>query len=643
MSIFSSVKRLRVKKNAFNLSHDNQFTSEIGTIVPCYVHHNLLPNSELSVSVTQLSRFQALLAPIQSRVDCFVHFWKIPYRLLDANFPEFISGQTMRDDLLFEGKYITTKNLAIRFRTLTNSTIGTPSVLHNLKYTELFGPGTLWDMLGYPVFSENEDSQAFFTNSVKKISAYPLIAYFWLCFRRYLNENFINTYTSPVFANFQWLAFKDDLDILLSKDTTGDVSLYIVNQLCRLYYLQDKQKGFFLHSFSKDYFTSALPFVQLGDEVNLPLAGELEVDSRITTPVGGTHLFAIDNSGVTVPLSDFTKYLIDDNIEGTPQGVFYDETTRRLVYRTTQQQTGGGIITNNYPLNIDKTLGKITFLDATGQPFNPNDWEIKGTANLGDTNAISINELRIANALQSLKEAYARFGTRFDEWLKGFFNQNSSDKRLQLPEYLGGGKLPITVSDIEQTSSTENEYSPLGTIAGKGTGMGSGFAGFRTHIEEPSIIIGLYFIKPKAMYGNYGLNRHLTKVDDIFDFFNPKTEHLGEQAVYNYELRFDTGEDTELSDGVFGYQSRYAEYKFMPDEIHGQFLTYLNYWHLGRLFENSPRLNMEFVQVRPSTMKRPFAVQEVEGADIAPVLNWLHFEVKYIAPMSRFGTPMLLN
>lgn len=680
MSIFSSVKEIRHKKNAFNLSHDNMFTCDIGQVLPVFVHNDLLPNSDLRVSASQLSRFQAMLSPLQHKVDSYIHFWKIPYRLLDPNFPKFISGQFMREG----GEYVPPSfNYAgLYYHLVQQINHYSQDVEYGIFDIPLFQPlqgalnsehiaasyffvsGGLLDMLGYPVFKDYEEaadnaiypghtdierpllySQVSFTDR-------PLRSYAWLHAERYINENF-----QPAVRGDDQVPLYDFFYQLWSK-SSGDISEIVADYL---YFLMYQYKGFFFnHAYGKDYFTSSLPFVQVGDPVTLSLLGDAPVSGSATVPDGvgarvsntsnpdydgdnlktAKYVFSVPAGHIAVPGANNLITVPSDNLVSET----YKDYNGAALYPgsivVAMKDSNDNTYYQSVPSGI-QNFNQIEFVDSNGDPVSI---DVSGTADLSEASAITINELRIANALQSLKEAFARYGTRFNEWLKGFWNQDYSDKTLQLPEWLGGGKVNIQISEIEQTSATsseslERDATPLGTLAGKGSAMASGFAGFKTHIEEPSLIIGLFFIKPKSVYGNQGLNRHLTKLDDLFDFFNPKTEHLGEQAVKQSELYF-TGNNTDVT---FGYQSRYAEYKFWANEVHGQFMNYLDFWHLGRIFKEPPTLGNDFITINPEEQKRPFAVQQVDGADISNVMNWIHFEVHYLARMSHFGTPMLLN
>lgn len=208
--------------------------------------------------------------------------------------------------------------------------------------------------------------------------------------------------------------------------------------------------------------------------------------------------------------------------------------------------------------------------------------------NLDNVSSATINELRRAIAAQAFLEAEARGGSRYIEELYNIFGVKSSDARLQRPEYLGGGKQPIVISDVLQTSQTTqgDEGSPQGNQSGVGASIGNGH-GFRRRFEEHGYIMGFLSIIPKSSY-QQGLPRMYQKFDRL-DHYIPQFAHLGEQEIKNSELYFTGITDTATNDdSVFGYTPRYAEYKFNNDQIHGDFRDELSFWHLGRIFDKRP-------------------------------------------------------
>ena len=240
----------------------------------------------------------------------------------------------------------------------------------------------------------------------------------------------------------------------------------------------------------------------------------------------------------------------------------------------------------------------------------------------------TINDLRRAFRLQEWLEKNARGGTRYIENILMHFGVRSSDKRLQRPEYITGTKSPVVISEVLNTTG-EDAGLPQGNMAGHGVSVTSGKYG-SYFCEEHGYIIGIMSIMPKTAY-QQGIPRTYLK-NDTLDFFWPSFAHIGEQPVALNELYAYTGNGTD----TFGYVPRYAEYKFMPSRVAGDFRTTLDYWHLGRKFATEPALNETFIECTPEQVERIFAVQTEEDNLYCHILH----KIRAVRPMPKFGTPM---
>jgi hypothetical protein len=238
----------------------------------------------------------------------------------------------------------------------------------------------------------------------------------------------------------------------------------------------------------------------------------------------------------------------------------------------------------------------------------------------------TINDLRRAFRLQEWLEKNARGGTRYIENILTHFGVKSSDARLQRPEYITGVKTPVVISEVLQTG--QSDTTPQGNMAGHGIAVSSGRAG-SYYCEEHGYIIGIMSVMPKTAY-QQGIPKTYLKNDSL-DYFWPSFANIGEQPVTKNELYAYTSNSNE----TFGYVPRYAEYKYMPSRVAGDFRTTLDYWHLGRIFDTEPNLNQTFVECNPT--KRVFAVEDPEGDSLyCHVLN----KIRAIRPMPKYGTPM---
>ena len=217
-------------------------------------------------------------------------------------------------------------------------------------------------------------------------------------------------------------------------------------------------------------------------------------------------------------------------------------------------------------------------------------------ADLSQATAATINQLREAFQIQRLLEKDARGGTRYTEVIKTHFGVTSPDARLQRPEYLGGGKTRVGIDPIPQTSSTD-ATTPQGNLAGFGH-AGFSHNGFNKSFTEHTIIIGMACVFADLTY-QQGLNRFFSK-QTKYDYYWPALAHLGEQQILNKEIYAQGTSDDDLT---FGYQERYAEYRYKPSFVTGQmrssYATSLDTWHLAQDFASLPALNASFIEENP--------------------------------------------
>ena len=226
-------------------------------------------------------------------------------------------------------------------------------------------------------------------------------------------------------------------------------------------------------------------------------------------------------------------------------------------------------------------------------------------ADLTDATAATINQLRLAFATQKFLEIQARGGSRYIEVIKNHFNVTSPDARLQRPEYLGGGSSPVNISPVAQTSSTD-ATTPQGNLSAIGTTVLSGHS-FTKSFTEHTIVIGLVSVRTDLTY-QQGLNRMFSR-ETIYDYYWPTLSTIGEQAVKNKEIYAQGTADDELT---FGYQERYAEYRYKPSSVTGKFRSNatgtLESWHYAQEYASLPLLGDSWIQVTDTNVQRTLAV-----------------------------------
>ncbi len=255
-------------------------------------------------------------------------------------------------------------------------------------------------------------------------------------------------------------------------------------------------------------------------------------------------------------------------------------------------------------------------------------------ADLTGATAASINELRQAFQIQKMLERDARGGTRYTEIIKSHFGVTSPDARLQRPEFLGGGSSPVNIHPVPNTSGTATEFQ--GDLAGYGTASFSGH-GFMKSFTEHCTLIGLICVRADLTY-QQGLDRMFSR-QTRYDFFWPALSHIGEQAVLRKEI-FSTGVTLD-DDIVFGYQERYAEYRYKPSKITGVFRSTaagsLDIWHLAQEFGAAPVLDATFIVENPP-------IDRVIAVPTEPHFLMDSFtSLKCARPMPVYGVPGLID
>jgi hypothetical protein len=511
------------RMSAFDLSREQKLSCKLGELVPTYLEE-VLPGDQFRVKTESLVRFAPMLAPMMHRVDVFMHYFFIPNRLIWTDWERFISGDR-------DGKYDATSALASTVETApvfptVNANGSTFSVDPSAK--------KLADYLGLPVQNIGTSLTPAFP-----VSQLPFRAYQQVYNDYYRDSNLEEEVDITSYTSYLTLRYR---------------------------------------KWEKDYFTSALPFVQRGTAAGVPIDIDYAAQSRL------------------IRFNDATP------------------TTGTLSAGSTM--TGGG----------------RSVLDSSNQPLR--------IENLEATLDFQINELRKASALQRWLEKQALGGYRYIETIYSHFGVKSSDRRLQRAEYLGGGKTPVLVSEVLNTSATtdpnDSKYMPQGSMTGHGISAGETMA-FQTQIEEHGYIMGIMSIMPKPAY-HQGVHKHWLR-NDKFDYFWPELANLGEQEVKDVELYVD--DNAVTNDSTFGYQQRYAEYKYGQSTIHGDFRTGLHYWHMARKFSSAPSLNDDFVECTPDadSISNVFAV---EDASVDTCWVQLYHDVKARRPMPYFANPSLI-
>lgn len=343
-------------------------------------------------------------------------------------------------------------------------------------------------------------------------------------------------------------------------------------------------------AWKKDYFTSSLPWQQRGISPALPLSGNATASSLIFSTSDLANVYKSGTGSLySVPHSE--------------------ETGKNTFYGVALKSSDGTVPTGNYtvPVTAPIDVSQIATFD--------------------------VSDLRLAFQIQKWMERNARCGVRYVEFLRAHFGVAPHDETLQRPEYIGGSKSPLIVSEVLQTSASGADTTPQGTFTGHGISADHTYIG-RYVAREFGWIIGVMYIRPEASYSQ-GIPRGFTR-ESRYDFYFPEFANLSEQAIAEKEIYGVPGTSPDVLNRIFGYQGRFDELRHAQSKFCGAMRDTLNYWHLGRTFSDAPNLNGDFITCNPS--KRIFAVQNIPEV----IVNFANI-VKAVRPIPKDSNPGLID
>lgn len=527
---FTSVELRKPRRSMFDLSHEKRLSTRMGRLTPVFISE-VMPNDTFKIDTEVMMRLAPLLAPIMHRINVYVHFFFVPNRLLWKDWELFITGGRLGTETPPVPPNVQLSAIGVRAQNFLNT-------------------GSLADYMGIPNLT---DAQAG-AYGTRTIDVMPMAAFFKVWMDYYRDRNYVAD---------------EDTFLPMNSGPIGTAQL----------------DAFFSgrnRCWEADYFTSALPWVQRGNAVLMPVQG---------------------NGSVTyAPISNvFTS--------------------------------AGAAAAASQNIQTTATAGQLG-VNGGGTPGR-----IENISTVSFTNSsVTINDFRRAVRLQEWLERNALAGSRYVESIYAHFARKSSDARLQRAEYLGGGKQNVQISEVVTTAfSTDGAANnvPAGNMAGHGMSYGKSNR-VRFNAEEHGFVIGIMSVMPTSGYMN-GLPRMFRRRNTFLDYPWPTFANLGEQEVFQHEIFIDGGtlnSSSRAQDPVFGYQSRYADWKYIPSSSHGAFRSTLQFWHLTRSFATLPALGSQFVTFEDALQNRVFAVNNVDT-----LWCYIYNNVRVVRSLPYFGTP----
>lgn len=575
---YQKVKTLKPSRSLFDLSHEWLSTCDAGLLYP-FCWSEMSPGDTFHLANEIVVRAQPLLAPILHQINAYTHYFFVPYRIIWDEWENFITGGT-------EGEYGGYERGEDADPSEVSPSLPRWSPTNNQV-------GSLWDSLGLPT-------------GVVPNGALPL--------------DFIRRVYNRIWNEF----YRDEnLQEEVSEDN---------EELLR-------------RNWKKDYFTSALESQQRGIAPSMPVSGTADVNVSRQSVTASPSFLGTSSPG-TVGVS-FSFPLLNDLAVYGPSVTKNDIVIPTSIIFTGRDSDSTDISdfgtlvgynvrwnssTQNVVVDAEYSVPQSTsfYTGLSSGAFNTGvlNFSSSGSVDFESAGAgFDVKDLRVAFQIQKWLELANRGGVRYTEFLRAFFGVSPRDSRLQRPEYIGGTKMPIIVSEVLQTSSTDSEPTPQGNMAGHGIGASRTYAGSYTATEY-GMVMGLFSIMPETKY-QQGINRQLLRRTK-FDFLFPQFTGLSEQAIEEAEI-YATNDEIE-NRRVFGFNEIYDELRSIPSKIVGKMRDTFDYWHLARKFDSAPSLNSDFIECNPS--KRIFAVPSEDGF----IVNIGNI-IRAVRPLPKYGTP----
>ena len=579
-SHFAQLPAAEIQRSTFDRSCSYKTSFNVGDIVPFFVDE-VLPGDTFDISTAKVVRSQTMLTPIMDNIFLDTYYFFVPNRLVWKHWREFCGENR-------DGAWAPTVEYSI-------PTIGAPE--------GGFQSGTIADYMGLPVGVNWKATDPLAP------SALPFRAYALICNEFFRDENL----SDPLLISLE--------DANQNGSNGADYANDVANG-------GKPFKAARMH----DYFSSCLPSAQKGTPVGIPIhvpgfpGGTFPVTTGATVrhqPSFYPLIYNFGNPSPSAPINSDSDSI--PTVNSLSNGAFYASPV-------------DGVVTSHGFISNESNFNPFPPQRGVSAPINL-ETVIPPVGNGTDTDAsFTVNELRLAFAYQRFLESLARNGSRYTELLLGLFGVRSPDARLQRPEYLGGNRIPISVSEVTNNAQSTQDF--LGDLGAK-SNTGDVNHDFIKSFTEHGYIIGVFVARYDHSYSQ-GLQRFWTR-KKFTDFYNPKFAHLGETGVYQCEIMA-TSQNIADSSKVFGFQEIWADYRYKPNMVTAEMRPGVNnslaHWHLADNYSSVPTLSDGWIREDKANVDRVLAVQSSVANQF-----WadIYISNKCTRPMPMYSVPGLLD
>lgn len=623
---FSKAPIVDIPRSKFDKSFTHKTTFDSALLVPIY-WSDVMPGDTVSMKTSELIRMTTPITPVMDNAFADIYFFYVPNRIINETWVNFMGENTT-------GPWVEDKEYHVPQTYSPKDWLSDPNVVEQDCGWKV---GSLANYLGLPL---NYNTPAYDPETGQgtkesflpyHVQSHPFRAYCLIW-----NEWFRSTpLQTPCYITMDDSDTKGrNWDYTPAGRSTGEnlLSSWVTD------YVQYAETGAWLLPVCKphDYFTSCLPQPQFGDDIHVPMSIG-EDDLKAPVKIGLNKDFGTSKYGnLNATLGDIkTESYLLSFLEKSSGGA-YTQHLEGLNYPSTNNMVIGNVVLPN--------VFDISSMQNNSVIYNEYYADLSNA--LGNAVGATVNQIRQAFAIQRFYERVAEGGQRYIEQIYSHFHVTNPDYRMQRPEYLGGKRIPISMSQILATTGTEGQ--PLGDTGGWSVTSDSNSDLFTHSFTEHGIIMGLVCVRNSLSY-QQGINRMWLR-ENLFDYYFPEFATLGAQPVYNKELMV-TGND---DDGVFGYNEAWAFERYMPDIITGEMNSVypqsLDIWHYGDYYDpadwydpetlkpHAPYLSEKWIEADKTNINRTLAIQNQHQfkADF-------YFNAIWTRPMPLYSVPGLVD